>query len=185
MAGSAAIAIDKTVFLAGPPFNSIGVGQHLQLLDSESGTWQPLRNAEGKVISASDVQTSVGFLTFKALNDAGRTVVGYATYGQRIQLPESATVVASSVTSKKRMEPKPSTANTRKKLVTEIDEAFLADMLSAEDELLAAFTQAFGAKVARQKIVEGFVATLKNADRDHLTDIMKSRSKAAKALAAE
>ena len=65
MGGGAAIAIDKTVFIAGTPGDGIGVGEHLQMLDDENGTWRPIHGPAGKPLAASDVTTSIGLLAFK------------------------------------------------------------------------------------------------------------------------
>ncbi len=87
MAGMAAITLDKTVFIAGTPSGGIGVGEHLQMLDEDRGAWIPLKNSSGQVISAIDVTCSIGFMAFKSADRDRKTTIGYATHGQRIQVP--------------------------------------------------------------------------------------------------
>ena len=103
MGGGAAIAVDKTVFIAGTPGDRIGVGEHLQMLDEENQAWVPIKDADGRPVAASDVTTSMGLLAFKALDDSGKTVIGHATYGQRIAYSDSGSFAAAETDSQATM----------------------------------------------------------------------------------
>ena len=73
LGGSAAIAIDKSVFIAGTAGDSIGTGERLQLLTDDG--WQPIMGEDGKPIWGSEVVTSMGFMALKVRNAAGKTVM--------------------------------------------------------------------------------------------------------------
>ena len=180
MGGSAAIAVDKSVFIAGTPGDSIGVGEHLQLLSN--GKWNPLVGSDGKPIAASDVTTSMGLLAFKALNETGDTVIGYATYGQRVNYRADVAATFNS----KMSSPKPLTSPLKPVTFVkenifntndEMDEAMITVMLENEDKLLPAFTQAFGEEVAKTRIIEQITTALKGQEKEYLVDEYKRRSR--------
>lgn len=176
MAGCAAIAIDKTVFLAGTPGGGIGVGERLQVLTDNK--WTPVTDSSGNAIPAIDVTTSMGLLAFKTADKAGKVVVGYATYGQNVNYQPVAIPLSDVGQNAGGAKPemKPETTTPAKGL-TEIEQAFLKAMLEQEDQLIEAFTPAFGENGAKQKIAEGYETTLKNSDQMHLLDELKKRSK--------
>jgi len=182
MAGCAAVAIDKTVFIAGTPGDSIGVGEYLQLLDDENGKWIPVVGGDGKAIAASDVTTSMGLLAFKSFTSRGKTVIGYATYGQRVNYESGSTAATNSkmTTGKPADGPlKPiqyevdNIHNTK----DELDDAILTAMLENEDTMLTAFTQAFGEEAARKRVIDNLVTALKAQEKEYLLDEYKRRSK--------
>ncbi|MEM8734793.1 MAG: TIGR03067 domain-containing protein, partial [Planctomycetota bacterium] len=173
MGGSAAIAIDKTVFVAGTPRNSIGVGERLQVLGSSG--WQPILNENEKPVSGCEVRTSIGFMALKVRNDAGKTVIGYATYGARISLPEAtsnstgnASASMSSPPGKraplKLADDNPYVTDDEK--VAAVLEAYLAN----EAEIGPAFIQAFGEKAGRERTVATIVQGMKSAGNEVLVD---------------
>ncbi|MEO1528329.1 MAG: hypothetical protein AAFX06_23140 [Planctomycetota bacterium] len=181
LGGSAAIALDKTVFLAGTAGDSIGTGERLQILGDDQ--WQPILGTNGKPVWGSEVVTSMGFMALKVRNADGKTVIGYATYGQRIDMTDvnratdngkvKTMPTTQSTPSVPRTEPKTTSLN-------EIDKAFIEAMLESESDIIAAYTTAFGEDVAKQKLLEGWKATLKNSDKTHLLDELKKRSKSFK-----
>ena len=197
LGGSAAIASDKTVFIAGTPGDSIGTGERLQML--AEGRWHPVPGEDGEPVWGSDVVTSTGFLALKVRDAAGKTVVGYATYGERISLADvqsaserqGARGPLDGMASRERADSRPSPAKplppgklseTPGKLgetpgkLSEIEEAFIAAMLESEEQLMRAFSQAFGEKAAKQRILEGWKKTLASSNREHLLDELLRRS---------
>ena len=179
MGGSAAIAIDKTVFIAGTHGDGIGVGEHLQRL-GENG-WAPITGTDGKVIAASDVTTSMGFLAFKALTDEGRTVLGYATYGQRVQYDVAARVASTPSAARSNaagpIRPVKLEQDNTHNTHDEMDESLLAGLLENEEDTAATYTQVFGEEAGRKKVIDAYLTVLKNAKKEHLIDEMKRRSK--------
>ena len=181
LGGSAAIALDRTVFIAGTPGESIGPGERLQML-TDNG-WMPVIGSDGKPVWGSEVVTSMGFMALKVRNQDGKTVIGYATYGERISVDD---VKASTVTANQ--DKKPMTAQTKPSPKTEDpapsttklsenDEAFLNAILETEQQLMTAYSAAFGKEQAKKKIWEGWVQALKSANRTHLEKELKKRSK--------
>ncbi|MEP3480590.1 MAG: TIGR03067 domain-containing protein [Fuerstiella sp.] len=180
MGGSAALATDKTVFIAGTPGDSIGVGEHLQVFDGHQ--WIAILGADGKAIAASEVTTSVGLLAFKSLNSSGKTVIGYATYGQRVNYESTSPAAATTnmATKKTKSGPlKPIKFETENIYNTkdEMDEAVLAAMLENEATMLTAFSQAFGEEAAKKRVVEQVVTAFKAQKQERLIDEYKRRSK--------
>ncbi|MEM9646258.1 MAG: hypothetical protein AAF989_14805, partial [Planctomycetota bacterium] len=177
MGGAAALAIDKTIFLAGTPGDSIGVGEILQVFQYDSPEWNPLRHADGELIPAAQVTTSMGLLAFKTTDADRRTVIGYATYGQRIESVDSALAEGASAgadspaPAKKPSSPEPRAAMSAQ------DKAFLDAMLASELETAAPFLDAFGPKVGLEKAMNGFKQVFENAEKSHLFDDFKRRSK--------
>lgn len=190
MAGCAAIAIDKTVFIAGNPGDGIGVGEHLQVLDEEEGTWIPIKGKDGKVIAASDAVTSMGFLAFKVLNESGKTVVGHATYGQRVNFQNTASSQASpdvpAVASPTPMASTPSATPGKVNFEIEnihftqdeADEAMLSGLLTNEPTILAALSQSMGAEGAKKELLKTFEMSLRSSEKEYLLDELKRRSSA-------
>ena len=194
MAGCAAIAIDKTVFLAGNPGDSIGVGEHLQVLDDENGRWVPVIGKDNKVIAASDAVTSMGLLAFKALNESGKTVVGYATYGERVNFKQSSatatkdaagpTSSTSASSSKPKMTPAANAAAgkvyyEKENLhftIDEADHAMLKGMIENEKTILSALTAALGEEAAKKRVLENFKMALTGAKKEYLLDELMRRS---------
>lgn len=180
MAGSAAIAIDKTVFIAGTPGDSIGVGEHLQVLVDRQ--WIPIPGTNGKAIAASDVTTSMGLLAFKSLTGSGKTVIGFATYGQRVNYqPESIPVATPSMETQKTasgpLKPVQFETDNIYNTKDEEDETLLDAMLKNEDTMLTAFTQAFGEATAKTRIMDNVLTALKSQQKEYLIDEFKRRSK--------
>lgn len=170
MGGSVAIAIDKTVFLAGTSGDSIGVGERLQVL-TETG-WQPILGEDGLPVWGSEVVTSTGFMAMKVRNEEGRTVIGYATYGQRIS--DLGAGVASQA--EQRMDPSTPVAdlvlandnpyNTDDEKTSGLLEAFLEN----EKQVGEAYLQAFGKEEGAKKTVEGIVGAMRSAGHEDLVD---------------
>ena len=181
MAGCAAIAVDKTVFLAGTPGDSIGVGEYLQMLDSEHDKWIPLVDAEGQPISASDVTTSMGLLAFKSLTEAGKTVIGYATYGQRIKFPKSNPASANTqapahMKSNGPVKPVVFEHDNIYATKDEIDEAYLNSLLESESTMVTALTQALGDEKGKKQVIDTLKMSFDAADKENLIDQWKIRS---------
>ena len=163
MGGCAAIALDKTVFLTGTPSGGIGVGEHLQMLDQSSGQWVPIKDNNGGIISAIDGTTSIGLLAFKAGGRSKPTTIGYATYGESISLSSAA-----AVTTTPSIEMKPTegaiplkfdddnTYNTH----DEQAEAMVSSFLETEQELVAAFSGAFGKAAGEKRAVETILQSI-------------------------
>ena len=174
LAGSAAIAIDKTVFIAGTPGDSIGTGERLQML-TDNG-WLPIQGEDGKPVWGSEVVTSMGFLAMKVRNSDGQTVIGYATYGERVELAG-----ASASNSAAANRPK-SASSTRPAVALPLGDdnpyntgdeqrmAFLKTYLENEKQIGHAYQQAFGTEEGAKKTVEGIVKTMKQAGHEHLVD---------------
>ena len=173
MAGCAAIAIDKTVFLAGTPSGGIGVGEHLQVLDKENNAWLPVYNQHGKVVTAIDATTSVGLLAFKSADRDRKTTVGYATYGEHIDLSQVPTKPdvheAKPATSPNSQAPE-SVAEDK---LTELEVAYLKNYLESEKQLIDSLTQAFGAEEGKKKARDGIIKAMKEAGQDKLIPIYK------------
>ena len=167
MAGCAAIAIDKTVFIAGTPSGGVGVGEHLQMLDEENGKWIPVRNQEGEVISAIDVTTSMGLLAFKSGGRSRNTTIGYATYGQRIEIP-AATVAKPKTTNPTKSVEIPladdNPYNTHDERLASLLDAYL----ESEKQVGEAYIQAFGKEQGMKRTVDGIVDAMKAAGNDSL-----------------
>ena len=177
--GSAAIALDKTVFLAGTAGDSIGTGERLQFL-TEDG-WKPILGSDGKPVWGSEVVTSMGFMALKVRNEAGKTVIGYATYGERISPSDVAKAVASpAVMHTKPSSPAPATPVKQPTRISEIDEAFIEAMLESESDIVTAYKVAFGEEGAKQRLLEGWKTTLENSDKMYLMDELKKRSESFK-----
>lgn len=184
LGGSAAIAIDKSVFLAGTAGDSIGTGERLQLLNDDG--WHPILGANGKPVWGSHVVTSMGFMALKVRNDEGKTVIGYATYGQRIDVADLNTRTKSGEAGSKMSSAVSTAPATRRadganaadktKQLSETDVALLEAMLESESDIITAYKAAFGEQAAKQKLLDGWKTTLKNSDRMHLLDELKKRS---------
>lgn len=172
MGGSVAIAIDKTAFLAGTAGDTIGVGERLQMLTDDG--WQPIMGDNGLPIQGCEVVTSTGFMALKVRNDAGKTVIGYATYGQRISA-----VGATSA--------KPVTTTTSQTPSTEVAPLKLADdnpynthdeqtaavlgaYLESEKQVGEAYLQAFGKEAGAKRTVDSIVKAIKAAGKEELVD---------------
>ncbi|MEM7559821.1 MAG: TIGR03067 domain-containing protein [Planctomycetota bacterium] len=181
LAGSAAIAIDKTVFIAGTPGDSIGTGERLQILTDDG--WQAINGEDGKPVWGSEVVTSMGFMALKVRNAAGKTVIGYATYGERISAP-SKTPPSSTAnrTPPKMTRPSGPIApvpvdddpvfNTR-------DEAAYAELkayVEVNEEVRTALEQAFGKEGARKKMVEMAINAMRSSGKENLIDDYKRLS---------
>lgn len=182
MAGCAAIAVDKTVFIAGTPGDRIDKGEHLQILDDENGKWIPVVGADSKPVAASDVTTSMGLLAFKVLTDAGKTVIGYATYGQRVDYVNAAASVATpstaSSSSGSTANLKPIEFEEENFYVTQDEktDAVLNGLLENEAVMLEALAAALGEAAAKKQIVDNIVMSLKSQGNDDLIDEYKRRS---------
>ena len=172
LAGSAAIAIDKTVFIAGTRGDSIGTGERLQILTDDG--WQPITGRDGKPIWGSEVVTSIGFMALKVRNAAGKTVVGYATYGEQISAASSA--------ANKRISAKPK--DTTAKLIFGNDNPYntndeksggrLQVYIDSGKEIAKALVPALGKEKAYQRIVEMNVKTMKaNGDEALIDDYLR------------
>lgn len=180
MGGSAAISLDKTVFIAGTPGDSIGVGEHLQVLNGEQ--WTPIVGSDNKPVPASDVTTSIGLLAFKSLTASGQTVIGYATYGQRVNYQPGSPAadnskMATASPNSGPLKPIQFEAENIYNTKDEMDEAALVAMLENESTMLAAFTQAFGEEAAKKRVIEQVVTAFKAQKAEHLIDEYKRRSK--------
>lgn len=171
MAGCAAIAIDKTIFIAGTPSGGIGVGEHLQMLDKSNNTWFPLTNEQDQVISAIDVTASYCTLAFKSADHDRRTTIGYATFGQRIEIDRSDRSIAD--TSKNQ----PKTSGTREipfaddnpyNTHDEIALSQLESYLETEKSVSEAYIQAFGKEEGTQKTIDAVLSSMKQNGHDNL-----------------
>ncbi len=173
MAGCAAIAADKTVFLAGTPSGGIGVGEHLQILDSNNDKWFPVYNSDGKVITAIDVITSIGLVAFKSADHDRKTTVAYATYGEHIDLGQ-VPVNATSATKEETDDDTGKTDGTKEdegnpsytKDLLELE--FIKSYVTTEKELIEAFTSVFGAEEGKKKARKSILKAMKDAKREHL-----------------
>ena len=178
MAGGAAIAIDKTVFIAGTPSGGVGAGEHLQVLDEDAGRWVPLLNEVGRTISATDVTTSMGLLAFKSADRGGKTTIGYATYGERISLPGTSGTskmipprVASSGKTAPLQFANDNTYNTN----DEKAQSTVKGLLEAEAQIADAYLQIFGKEEGSKKTVDAIVDSLKkNGDDDQVDDYLRA-----------
>ncbi|MEM7454145.1 MAG: hypothetical protein AAF456_07295 [Planctomycetota bacterium] len=180
MAGCATITHDRTVFLAGTPSGGIGVGEHLQVLHRDGGEWLPVVDAQGQVISAIDVVSSVGLLAFKTGGRGKKTTIGYVTFGQRIDLAQvpvqggspsvtmtdsdSGTVTSGNGISNDSSEESP--YYTQNQL--ELD--LIVGYVTAEQEIITALTEAFGEAEARKKAREGTLTAIRNNGHEHLIE---------------
>ncbi|MEM6688884.1 MAG: hypothetical protein AAF664_05620 [Planctomycetota bacterium] len=184
MGGSAAIAVDKTVFVAGTAGDSTGVGERLQLFDDDSG-WIPIIGPSGKPLPASEVVTSMGLLAFKTLNKSRNPVIGYATYGQRVDYRPSSQPDADqrdalqSQNAADREMAHSTAADTKapSEELSEIDEAFLAEVLKNEELIFNAYKNVMSEAEAKQKILESTTKTLNDSGKAHLTETYRRRSK--------
>ena len=173
MAGSAAIAIDKTVFIAGTPGDSIGTGERLQML-TDNG-WVPIMGDSGKPVHGSEVVTSTGFMALKVRNDAGKTVIGYATYGERIAYRSGGSSAANTPAPKtgvtvplKFADDNPYNTNDEK-LYSKLE-----SYLENEKQVGEAYLQAFGKVVGAKRTVDGIVTAMKgNGDKDLIDDYLR------------
>ena len=84
--GSAAVAEDGTAFIAGA--GSFKPGDILQARKDRE--WTAIRSPNGQLITAIDIAQGRSLIAFKTKDASGKTVVGYATYGESITLPNSA-----------------------------------------------------------------------------------------------
>ena len=178
MGGSVAIAIDKTAFLAGTPGDSIGVGERLQVLTDDG--WQPIKGADGKPILGSEVVTSAGFMALKVRNDAGKTVIGYATYGQRVSVtpmsdaanktPTASTKTPAKLVPLEYADDNPYNAH------DEQTASLLEAYLDNEKQVGEAFEQAFGKEAGAKRTVESIIQSLKAAGQEKLIDEYKRQS---------
>ncbi len=161
LGGSAAIAIDKTVFIAGTAKDSIGKGERLQML-TDNG-WVPVMGDDGKPVWGSQVETSTGFMALKVRNAAGKTVIGYATYGQRIDAPTANPASAATAT-KKTVKATPLQFSDDNPYFTDDEKiaSTLSTYLENEKSIGEAYLQAFGQENGAKKTVEGTVKTMQN-----------------------
>lgn len=177
LGGSAAIAIDKTVFIAGTPGDSIGTGERLQAFDDER--WMPILGEDGKPIWGSEVVSSMGFMALKVRDAAGKTVIGYATYGERISFDQPTNSVATSQPMTKLAGPvqplileDESTWSTRDEQSHEL----LKEYLKVDPDVLSTLEGAFGKEGARKKIIEMTVNAMTANNKEHLIDEFKRQS---------
>ncbi|MEM6470939.1 MAG: hypothetical protein AAF802_15380, partial [Planctomycetota bacterium] len=176
MGGSAAIALDKTVFLAGTRRHSIGVGERLQVLGDHG--WQPVIGSNGKPIWGCEVVTSMGFMALKVRNDDGKTVIGYATYGARLSLPGSPST--DTLTSSADSDSPTTTVSTFAPLKLGNDNPYItndeknATLLKAylenEAQIGQTFAQSFGEETGRKRTVETVVQSMKSAGNEELVE---------------
>ena len=168
LGGSAAIAIDKTVFIAGTAGQSIGKGARLQILSDDG--WTPILGKDGKPIWGSEVVTSMGFMALKIRNEAGKSVIGYATYGEHVSLPNLESLTANrtrpepSITKLEFADDNPYATN------DENTSARLKAYLENEKLIAEAYIPAFGKEAGSKKVVDGTVKAMKNAGDDSLVD---------------
>lgn len=182
MGGSAAIAVDKTVFIAGTAGDSIGTGERLQILNDN--TWQPILGNDGKPVWGSEVVTSMGFMAMKVRNAAGKTVIGYATYGQRIELPSGAedqakpSLAAANMNARSGpFDPLVFEKGSSFSTDDESEYSLLKEYLEVDQEVLKSLAGVFGEDGARKKIVEMTIAAMKSAGNEKLVDEFKRQSK--------
>lgn len=177
--GSAAIAIDKTVFIAGTAKDSIGVGERLQMF-TDNG-WQPVLGTDGKPVWGSQVVTSIGLMALKVRNEAGKTVIGYATYGQRIESSP-----ANSTTSANENRPTKS-ASTGAPLELAEDNPYNTDdekqlssigsLLETEKSIAESYVQIFGEKEGAKKTVAAIIDSMKKNGNEDQIDAYRNASK--------
>lgn len=179
MGGCATIALDRTVFIAGTPSGGIGVGEHLQVLDNETGTWIPVTDQQGQVISAIDVTTSMGLLAFKSADRDRQTTIGYATYGQRVGLPGYGATksnesgnheTADATASLELADDNPWNTNDEKAL------AMIQAYLETEKSVGEACVQAFGEEEGRRKTVDAVLNSMQENDQEEMIDEYKRLS---------
>ena len=178
MGGSIAIAIDKSVFLAGTAGDSIGTGERLQLLGSD-GRWTPIMGADGKPVWGSEVVTSMGFMAMKVRNESGKTVIGYATYGERIALPSGGAVAASDSSKRSNdapYEPLKLDQDSTHFTHDEAQHEILKGFLDVNQDAINALEGVFGKDGARTKMVEMAINGLKAGKHEHLIDEFKRQS---------
>ncbi len=170
MAGCAAITDDKTVFLAGTPSGGIGVGEHLQILDQLEQTWRPIINAEGKVISAIDVVASMGLIAFKSADKDRKTTVGYATFGERIDIGQVPVFAEQSKTQAAAKKPKKQDEEGESPYYTKNQQELdlLVGYVQTEKETATALGEAFGEKIGAQKAREMILDVMKKNGHEHL-----------------
>ena len=171
MAGCAAIAHEKTVFLAGTPSGGIGKGERLQVLDKQNNTWRPVLNDEGNVVTATDVVASIGLLAFKSADRDRKVTVGYATYGDRIDLAQVPTQQGSKVTEKSSANEDRDTNKTEgspyyTKNQYELD--LIVEYVKTEKETAAALGEAFGAEEGAKKARTAILDVMKKNGHEHL-----------------
>ncbi|MCR9200953.1 MAG: TIGR03067 domain-containing protein [Planctomycetaceae bacterium] len=182
MAGCAAIALDRTVFIAGTPSGGVGKGEHLQML-ADSGTWQPVLNEQGVAVSAIDVTTSIGLLAFKSADRDRRVTVAFATYGQRVSSPAAATASAGTTptgaagTGRVSGEPLVLATDNIHHTADEHTHTLLAAHLENEQQIMEAYTAAFGEKQAAVRTVDSIVQAMKGAGQESLVQEYKRVSK--------
>ncbi len=172
MGGSAAIAIDKTVFIAGTAGNSIGVGERFQML-TDNG-WMPVIGPDGKPVQGCEVVTSIGFVALKVRNDAGKTVIGYAAYGARIsgsgRAPETASTASSGQKSVGPVAPLKLADDNPYNTHDERTAALVKAYLESEKQVGEAYEQAFGKEAGAKRTVDGIVKAMKAAGKEDLVD---------------
>lgn len=179
--GCAAITVDKTVFIAGTPSGGIGVGEHLQMLDNNSGRWIPITNEKGNVISAIDVTNSYCLLAFKSADRQGRTTIGYATHGAHIKLQDQL-VTANESNNNRNSGTHPTTANIQLaddnpyNTHDEIALAKIQSYLETEKNVGEAYVQAFGEKEGAKKTVDTVLKAMKQNGHQDLIEQYKRLS---------
>ena len=169
MAGIAAIAPDKTVFLAGT--DSIGVGEHLQVLDQEKSVWLPVANENGEVLNASDVSASKRLIAFKSADQDGRTTVGYATFGEKIdvsQIPVQGEHPGKSREPSTARSDKPADSSSPYYTKNQLELDYIVGYVQSEKQMGDAFAGAFGEKEGRKKARDAVLDVMKQNNHSHL-----------------
>ena len=122
--------------------------------------------SDNKPLAASEVVTSMGLLAFKTLDESRRTVIGYATYGQRVNYQPSN---SKSSETPDGSSPTPPEAAMEKKespsQLSKIDEAFLAEVLKNEEMVYNAYKNVMSEKEAKQKVSEGMIGVCCTSDK--------------------
>ena len=119
----------------------------------------------------------MGLLAFRTTDATRNTVVGYATYGQRINMSEVNGTVNSSVAAAEQVAMPKDKPAAKSSTLSAADQAFLDAILATEMETAKPYIQSFGKEAEPRKAIEGFKNVLKNAGKSHLIEEFERRSK--------
>lgn len=173
---SMAMATDGTVFIAGT--RSISESNCLQA--KSNGKWQMVVGPEGNPVPAIDVIAENSIIVFKTgkPSTSSEVKLSYATHGTKVKLPSAAT---GSVSDGAR--PNGSTKNgTVAKQVadsnphvstSDIDKAFLAEIINNEKTIYEALKSSLSEEEARKRSRDAGLNALKASGREHLIEAYK------------
>ena len=169
---SMAMANEGTVFIAG----TRSISQRSCLQATQNGQWQFVKDPEtGNPIPAIDVTAGSSMIVFKTgkPSTSSEVKLSYATFGSMVILPDTAQANASGKTDSTLTSSKTESKEAETKL-SEVDQAFLDQVLENEEVIFNALKNTLSEKEARKKARETGINAIKASGRDKLIEAYKN-----------